>query len=154
MIMSAAGVDDFAQRSGQPVNINRFRANFIVSGCPAFDEDTWAEIWIGDVMFKNMKPCQRCSNTLVDPMSGKKHEQFEPLKTLNKCVVFEHAASSFKSHHKIVLQTCVYCRYRSVCKDFPGRGIYGALLGLASSEGHVSVGDPVYVIRKFSASLW
>ena len=150
MIMSAAGAEDYARHSGEALSINRFRANFIISGCAAFDEDTWAEIWIGDVKLHNMKPCQRCSNTLVDPASGEKHAKFEPLRTLNK---YTHSFPH-NCHLPPLPTTMLCCRYRSVCKDYPGRGIYGALLGLDGPGGRVSVGDPVYVIRKSAGSLW
>lgn len=59
MILSESGVDDYNTRTGEQLSIDRFRPNFIVSGCPAFDEDTWSELWIGDVKFSNIKPCQR-----------------------------------------------------------------------------------------------
>ena len=120
MIMSAAGAEDYARHSGEALSINRFRANFIISGCAAFDEDTWAEIWIGDVKLHNMKPCQRCSNTLVDPASGEKHAKFEPLRTLNK---YTHSHTITISHHNP--QPCSVAGTATCARITPGEASTG-----------------------------
>jgi hypothetical protein len=60
--------------------MNRFRPNLVVSGAKPFEEDTWAEIKIGEVHFKVAKPCARCVLTTIDQETGIKG--IEPLKTL------------------------------------------------------------------------
>jgi len=54
----------------------RFRANVIVSGSLAFEEDTWAEIQIGDAQrWKGAKPCARCQLVNVNPADGTKDDR-------------------------------------------------------------------------------
>merc|ERR1719500_2392464 len=67
------------------VEEKRFRPNIFIDGdFPAFAEDKWAFIKIGDVIFRNARVCDRCVFTTVDPVMGDKHPQGEPLKTLRK----------------------------------------------------------------------
>lgn len=81
LLISQASLDDLNSRLADPVPMNRFRPNLVVSGTEAFDEDTWAEIKIGDVHFKVAKPCARCILTTVDQETGKRGS--EPLRTLS-----------------------------------------------------------------------
>ncbi len=60
----------------------QFRPNIVVNGCDAFAEDSWQHIRIGEVEFEITKPCTRCIFTTIDPLTGEKHRQQEPLKTL------------------------------------------------------------------------
>jgi uncharacterized protein YcbX len=46
------------------------------------DEDGWRRLRMGDVQFDGVKNCVRCVFTTVDPDSGDKHPQLEPLRTL------------------------------------------------------------------------
>ena len=64
-----------------PVEMKRFRPNFVFSGGTAHDEDQWKDITIGDQKFTVVKPCARCVITTIDPESGDKNK--EPLATLN-----------------------------------------------------------------------
>jgi hypothetical protein len=46
-----------------------------VSGAPAWAEDGWRRLRIGPVTFRNVKGCDRCVLTTVDPdTSAKGHE--------------------------------------------------------------------------------
>jgi uncharacterized protein YcbX len=47
-----------------------------------FDEDKWRNVRIGDVKFKVIKPCSRCSITTVNQETGERGK--EPLKALAK----------------------------------------------------------------------
>jgi len=65
------------------VEETRFRPNIYIEGeFPGFAEDSWAHVKIGDCVFRNVKLCTRCVYTTVDPETGEKHHQGEPLKTL------------------------------------------------------------------------
>lgn len=55
---------------GQSYDPLRFRANLLVSGCDAFDEDTFAEVAINAVQLFGAKPCARCQLVNVDPTTG------------------------------------------------------------------------------------
>lgn len=63
-----------------PVPMTRFRPNLVVSGAPAWAEDTWRGVRIGDVTFRAVKACDRCAFTLVDPDTARRTK--EPLLSL------------------------------------------------------------------------
>ena len=63
-----------------PVPMTRFRPNVVVSGAPAWAEDGWRRLRIGDVAFRVSKGCDRCVFTTVDPETAVKGK--EPLATL------------------------------------------------------------------------
>ncbi len=64
------------------VVMSQFRPNIVVDGCKSFDEDQWNHIRIGEVEFEVTSPCSRCVFTTINPVTGEKHHQQEPLKTL------------------------------------------------------------------------
>lgn len=64
----------------EPLTIRRFRPNLVVAGFPAWDEDRWRRVRIGDATFRVVKSCARCVLTTVDPETGEKGP--EPLRTL------------------------------------------------------------------------
>ena len=82
LLIGQASLDDLSARIGRPLTMSRFRPNLVVSGCDAFAEDGWQRIRIGGVVFRIAKPCERCVFTTVDPETGRKGEDQEPLRTL------------------------------------------------------------------------
>jgi len=66
----------------QRVSMTQFRPNIVIENCLPFAEDGWQHIRIGEVEFKVSKPCERCIFTTVNPQSGEKHPQRQPLRTL------------------------------------------------------------------------
>lgn len=62
--------------------MTRFRPNLVISGCPAYAEDSWREISIGAIDFRLPKPCSRCSVPSIDPETAQIGK--EPLTTLNR----------------------------------------------------------------------
>lgn len=64
------------------VEMRRFRPNIVVSGVPAFAEDDWRRVRMGDLPFEVVKPCARCAITTVDPARGEVLDSTEPLATL------------------------------------------------------------------------
>ena len=64
----------------QPVPMNRFRPNVVVSGYEPWAEDRWRRIRIGAVTFRVAKPCARCVVTTTDQLTGARHSQ--PLRML------------------------------------------------------------------------
>lgn len=82
LLISEASLADLNQRLDQPVPMNRFRPNLVVSGCDAFAEDDWQSIKIGSITFRVVKPCDRCIITTVDQTHGISGK--EPLQTLAK----------------------------------------------------------------------
>lgn len=65
-----------------PVSMLRFRPNVVVTGCDAHAEDDWRRVRIGEVEFEAVKPCTRCVFTTVDPETGVRDANGEPLRTL------------------------------------------------------------------------
>jgi hypothetical protein len=58
-----------------PVPMRRFRPNVVVSGAPPWAEDGWRRLRIGPVTFRNVKGCDRCVFTTIDPdTAAKGHE--------------------------------------------------------------------------------
>lgn len=80
LLTSEASLGDLNLRLPQPIQMNRFRPNLVISGCEPYEEDSWKKIRVGDVILECVKPCSRCVVTCVDQATGEKGE--EPLKTL------------------------------------------------------------------------
>jgi len=80
LAISEASLADLNSRLENPLVMERFRPNLVVSGVPAFAEDTWRRIRLGGVSFRAVKRCDRCSVTTVDPDTGARDK--EPLRTL------------------------------------------------------------------------
>ncbi|VXC67049.1 conserved hypothetical protein [Pseudomonas sp. 8Z] len=82
LLIGQASLDDLAQRVGQPLSMLRFRPNLVVVGSQPYAEDGWKRIRIGEVEFDVAKGCTRCILTTVDPQSGERSADREPLTTL------------------------------------------------------------------------
>jgi uncharacterized protein YcbX len=66
----------------EPVPMNRFRPNLVVSGAPADAELGWAEFSIAGQPFRSVRGCGRCIVTTIDQATAQKNEASEPLRTL------------------------------------------------------------------------
>lgn len=82
LLIGQASLDDITSRVGRPLEMLRFRPNLVIEGSEAFAEDGWKRIRIGDVEFRVVKSCSRCILTTIDPQTGVRDEQREPLATL------------------------------------------------------------------------
>ncbi len=80
LLTTEASLDDLNARMANPLPMNRFRPNIVVSGATAYAEDTWRSIRIGVVEFTVTKGCVRCVVTTTSQETGEKGE--EPLATL------------------------------------------------------------------------
>lgn len=89
LLISEASLTDLNGRLEQPVPMNRFRPNLVVTGCSAFTEDAWQRIKIGDIVFDVVKACSRCSIPGVEQSTGEPGK--EPLKTLATYRRWDHA---------------------------------------------------------------
>jgi uncharacterized protein YcbX len=65
----------------EPLPMDRFRPNLVISGSDPYEEDNWRTLRIGEARFRSTKPCERCVITTVDQMTGRFTNK-EPLKTL------------------------------------------------------------------------
>lgn len=80
LVISQASLDDLNGRLAEPIEMRRFRPNFVISGTEPFAEDQWKYITISDLRFEVVKPCARCVLTTINPETAEKGA--EPLKTL------------------------------------------------------------------------
>ncbi len=73
--------DRLIARGAEPVPMDRFRPNLIISGAAPYAEDTWSSLRIGDIRFRTAGPSDRCLVTTTDQRSGERAGK-EPLRTL------------------------------------------------------------------------
>lgn len=83
LIIGQSSLDNLNNRLENPVNINRFRPNFVFANGEPFEEDNWHEFTVGNIRFFGVKPCARCIMTTIDQQTGEKKSK-DPLLTLNK----------------------------------------------------------------------
>ncbi|WP_282699869.1 MOSC N-terminal beta barrel domain-containing protein [Streptomyces sp. CC219B] len=89
LLTSAASLDALNRLIAQgehadegPLPMNRFRPNVVVSGAPAWAEDDWSRIAIGEVVFRVAKMSGRCVVTTVDQATAERGR--EPLHSLGR----------------------------------------------------------------------
>jgi uncharacterized protein YcbX len=82
LLIGQASLDDLAARVGRPLEMLRFRPNLVVAGAEPYAEDGWQRIRIGQLELRLVKGCSRCIMTTLDPLSGERSADREPLRTL------------------------------------------------------------------------
>ncbi|WP_296181746.1 MOSC domain-containing protein [Pseudomonas sp. UBA1879] len=82
LLIGQGSLDDLSNRIGREQEMLRFRPNLVVEGAEAFAEDGWKRIRIGDMTFQLLTACSRCILTTIDPATGERNEDREPLSTL------------------------------------------------------------------------
>lgn len=82
LLIGQGSLDDLAARVGRPLDMLRFRPNLVIEGAAPYAEDGWGRLRIGAVEFERVKPCSRCAIPTLDPHSGERSADGEPLKTL------------------------------------------------------------------------
>lgn len=123
MLMSESSLHDLNTRLIKNVTLTNFRPTMEIKGNQPYEEELWKYVKIGDISFRNVKPCTRCVLTTVDPETGIK-DGIEPLKTLK----------SYKQLQKP--------EHRKLEGESPVFGIYMS----ADVYGVIKVGDPVYAV--------
>lgn len=81
LVANRASLEELNSRLEQPLPMNRFRPNLVLAGLAAWDEDRIAELGIGAVRLRLVKPCTRCRITTIDQDTGTPTGE-EPLQTL------------------------------------------------------------------------
>ena len=85
MLISAESLTDLNSRLDNKVRIQNFRPNFFVHNTRGpYSEDEFGEFRIGSVLFKKIKHCTRCLLTTVDPDTGVRSADRQPLEALKK----------------------------------------------------------------------
>ncbi|KAF0700732.1 Aste57867_8786 [Aphanomyces stellatus] len=126
MLASAASLDVMQDKLQRPITMSRFRPNIVVTGCPAWADDTWGDFEIGGLRFRNVKPCARCSMPSVDPAKGAKDDA--ALSNLQDVLKSERNGKDLgfldKKTHEVFFGSFLVC----------------------DGQGSMAVGDPVKVL--------
>jgi uncharacterized protein YcbX len=81
LLIGSESLDFLNEKLEEKITIKRFRPNIVISTELAHEEDSFVSFSIGNVKFKNAKPCGRCVMVNNDPKNGSVKK--EPLKTLS-----------------------------------------------------------------------
>jgi uncharacterized protein len=81
LVIGTASLEDLNGRLAEPLPMERFRPNLVIDGLEPYEEDRIAEMCIGAVTLRLVKPCTRCVITTTDQQSGERRGP-EPLRTL------------------------------------------------------------------------
>jgi len=84
LLIGQGSLDDLCARVGRPLEMLRFRPNLVVEGAVPYAEDGWKRIRIGALELRVVKGCSRCVMTTLDPQSGARSDDREPLATLQR----------------------------------------------------------------------
>ncbi|KAK2149192.1 hypothetical protein LSH36_463g05002 [Paralvinella palmiformis] len=119
-LITEESVADLNKRLENPLKTSRFRPNIVAkTGSEPYAEDNWKEVYIGTARLRTLKLCARCVLPNVDPETGLKDPDDQPLKTLN--------------------------RYRNILGGILGPALGIDLI--VEKPGIVHVGDEIYAIR-------
>lgn len=80
LVLGTASIEELNSRLDQPVPLNRFRANVLVSGAQPWEEDSWTCLSFENTHLDLVKPCARCIVIRTDQRTGERTP--EPMQTL------------------------------------------------------------------------
>lgn len=89
LLIGQGSLNELNRGLPQPVTMRHFRPNLVIADTLAYEEDDWAVVRIGEVVFDVVKPCTRCVLTTVDPATGVPDAAGEPLQTLMRTRRFD-----------------------------------------------------------------
>ncbi|ADB40120.1 MOSC domain-containing protein [Spirosoma linguale] len=128
LLIGQASLDALNQRLVEPVSMQRFRPNIVVSGAEPYAEESWEHFRIGGFTFYRGESCGRCILTTLDPDTGQKGP--EPLRTL----------STYRQQdHKIVFGQYVLAVHN------PARAVAGS--STVNDPNEIRIGQLVEEIR-------
>ncbi|MBL4679089.1 MAG: MOSC domain-containing protein [Pseudomonadales bacterium] len=116
LLTNIGSLAELNSRLAIAIPMDRFRANVVVSGLSAFEEDTFSEFRFPDANLTRIAVCERCIVTTTDQETGERGK--EPLRTLSK--------------------------YRKRENHYAGGILFGMYLH-AENAGLLSVGDSLQV---------
>jgi uncharacterized protein YcbX len=112
LLTNESSLHDLNERLAIAVPMTRFRANIVVGGLAAYQEDQQQDYRTRDILLTRVTVCERCIVTTMDQQNGSMTK--EPLNTLSK--------------------------YRKRANDYAGGIIFGSYLTTAGT-GLLNVGD-------------
>ncbi len=75
LLIGEASLQAFNSHLDQPIAMQRFRPNIVVSGASAYAEDSWCQLRIGSVDCRVVKPCARCVIPSINPATAQQEPQ-------------------------------------------------------------------------------
>ena len=72
LVLGTASMDLLSEKSGESIDIRRFRPNIVLKTNTPHEEDDWASLFTNDVNFQKVKPCLRCQIIDIDQDSGQR----------------------------------------------------------------------------------
>ncbi|XP_015514859.1 mitochondrial amidoxime-reducing component 1-like [Neodiprion pinetum] len=124
LIFNQASLEDLNKRLPADVSPLNFRPNIVVEGPEAYVEDDWDWIKIGkDAIFRNVKPCTRCTLINFDPKTAVPVPERRVLKKLQE--------------YRLIREE----RKRELEGNAPAMGVYAGI----RKPGQIKLGDKVYI---------
>lgn len=84
LLIGQGSLDELSEQVGRPLEVLRFRPNLVIEGAQPYAEDQWKRIRIGALELRLAKPCSRCIITTIDPRSGERDADRQPLVALRQ----------------------------------------------------------------------
>lgn len=81
LLIGEASLADLNTRLKEPLPMDRFRPNLVISGLAPYEEDHLDMLSAGAITLRIVKPCTRCEITTTDQLTGARGA--EPLRTLS-----------------------------------------------------------------------
>jgi uncharacterized protein len=72
LVCNRASLADLNTRMPEPIPMERFRPNIVLTGLAAFEEDRIQTLQMGAIALRLVKPCTRCIVTSTDQRSGER----------------------------------------------------------------------------------
>lgn len=130
LVTATASLDHLRERADEPFGMDRFRPNLVVRTDEAWDEDTWAEVRVGEAHLRAVLPWPRCAIPQVDQQTGRRTS--EPARVL-------------RAHRWCTAAPTVPDAVRPLLE---GNALFGVACSIGPSGVTVQVGDPVVVERR------
>lgn len=73
LLISQESLADLNSRLPEPVAMNRFRPNIVISGATAFEEESWRAFEINQLLFRGIRACPRCVMVNTRQEDGQPH---------------------------------------------------------------------------------
>jgi uncharacterized protein len=83
LVCNQASLDELNTSLREPVPMDRFRANIVLDGLPAFEENNLTSLRIAELEINIASPCVRCQVITIDQSSGRLTGD-EPTTTLER----------------------------------------------------------------------
>ncbi|AUI65810.1 MULTISPECIES: MOSC domain-containing protein [Glaesserella] len=98
LLVSEKSLEQVKAWSPVPVTMEQFRANVVIDGIQAFEEEGWRRVKIGEIEFEFAQCCTRCILITRDPKTFELDPKAEPFRTLKQHHTNENGKPIFGIH--------------------------------------------------------